>query len=82
MVLADRGYPKGLAFHFLEEIQKLFQDELRKEFGTGSVDYRSKIETIDKVYAFLKFGEEYNVFINTGRKSRQLILSACVFEVW
>merc|ERR1719356_644020 len=58
MALFDRGYPKNLAFAFLEEIHRLFQEELKREFGTGSVDYRSHIETIEKPYYFIKFDRQ------------------------
>merc|ERR1719337_807895 len=58
MALFDRGYPKNLAFAFLEDIHKLFQEELKREFGTGSVDYRSHIETIEKPYYFIKFDRQ------------------------
>jgi vesicle transport protein SEC22 len=32
--------------------------ELKREFGTGSVDYRSHIETIEKPYYFIKFDRQ------------------------
>merc|ERR1711953_1178327 len=53
--LFDKGYPKNLAFAFIEEIHLLFQEELKREFGTGSADHRSRIETIEKPYYFIKF---------------------------
>lgn len=55
MVLAQQAYPKKLAFVFLEEIKGLFYEELKREFGTGAVDFRSQIETIEKPYYFIKF---------------------------
>ncbi|CAD7973885.1 unnamed protein product [Amoebophrya sp. A25] len=55
MVLTGQDYPKKLAFAFLEEIYRLFLEELKREFGTHSVDYRSRIECIDKPYYFIKF---------------------------
>eukprot|EP00439_Symbiodinium_sp_Y106_P034692 s713_g4.t1 len=58
MALFDKGYPKNLAFCFLEDIHMLFQQELQREFGTGSVDYRSHIETIEKPYYFIKFDRQ------------------------
>merc|ERR1719230_1593204 len=58
MALFDTSYPKNLAFAFLEEIHRLFQEELKREFGTGSVDYRSHIETIEKPYYFIKFDRQ------------------------
>merc|ERR1719230_2119885 len=58
MALFDTSYPKNLAFAFLEDIHRLFQEELKREFGTGSVDYRSHIETIEKPYYFIKFDRQ------------------------
>lgn len=58
MALFDKNYPKNLAFAFLEDIHKTFQEELKREFGTGSVDYRSHIETIEKPYYFIKFDRQ------------------------
>ncbi len=35
--------------------------ELKSVFGTNSVDYYSKLETIDRAYYFIKFGKSnYN----------------------
>merc|ERR1712039_487653 len=58
MALFDRSYPKNLAFAFMGDVHRLFQEELKREFGTGSVDYRSHIETIDKPYYFIKFDRQ------------------------
>merc|ERR1711920_468539 len=58
MALFDRSYPKNLSFAFLEDIQRLFQEELKREYGTSSVDYRSRIETIEKPYYFIKFDRQ------------------------
>eukprot|EP00933_Yihiella_yeosuensis_P037613 TRINITY_DN31603_c0_g1_i1.p1 TRINITY_DN31603_c0_g1~~TRINITY_DN31603_c0_g1_i1.p1 ORF type:complete len:225 (+),score=50.28 TRINITY_DN31603_c0_g1_i1:136-810(+) len=58
MALFDRSYPKNLAFAFLEDVHRLFQEELKREFGTGSVDYRSHIECIEKPYFFIKFDRQ------------------------
>mmetsp|Transcript_99667 Transcript_99667/g.310447 ORF Transcript_99667/g.310447 Transcript_99667/m.310447 type:complete len:226 (+) Transcript_99667:99-776(+) len=58
MALFDVNYPKNLAFAFLKDIQNLFSEELKREFGTGSVDYRSHIETIEKPYYFIKFDRQ------------------------
>jgi len=58
MALFDQSYPKNLAFSFLDDIIMLFQQELQREFGTGSVDYRSHIETIEKPYFFIKFDRQ------------------------
>ncbi|SBT34298.1 CPW-WPC family protein, putative [Plasmodium ovale wallikeri] len=48
-------YPKKLAFLFLNDICKQFNDELMIQYGTHSIDYRSIIETIEKPYSFIKF---------------------------
>lgn len=58
MALFDKGYPKNLAFAFLGDIQRLFLEELKREYGTSSVDYRSRIETIEKPYYFIKFDRQ------------------------
>lgn len=55
MVLCDQCYPKGLAFAFLEDVIRAFQEELKIEFGTYSVDYQSRIDTIEKPYHFIHF---------------------------
>jgi len=59
LALFDKGYPKNMSFAFLEEIHKLFQEDLKREFGSsGAVDYRSHIETIEKPYYFIKFDRQ------------------------
>lgn len=55
MVLCDQCYPKGLAFAFLEDVISAFQEELKREFGTFSVDYQSRIDIIEKPYYFIHF---------------------------
>jgi len=54
MALCEKNYPIKLANSFLEELHAGFQQEVRSHYGT-SVDYRSKIETIEEPYYFLKF---------------------------
>jgi vesicle transport protein SEC22 len=56
MVLCDSSYPKRLGFAFLDDIKALFWEECKREFGVGGVDYRSRIECIQKPYHFIKFG--------------------------
>jgi len=58
MALFDKNYPKNLAFAFLEDISRLFQEELKREYGSGAVDYRSRVETIEKPYYFIKFDRQ------------------------
>merc|ERR1712232_557523 len=59
MALFDKSYPKNLAFSFIEEIYRLFQEELKREFGSSmGVNYRSHIETIEKPYYFIKFDRQ------------------------
>ena len=55
LCLAGKSFPKRLAFAFLEEIQRAFVEELKRHYGTGSVDYWSQIETIQKPYFFITF---------------------------
>jgi len=56
--LFEYCYPKMLAFTFLEELCDLFREELKQAFGSGSVDHRSHIETIDKPYSFVRFDRQ------------------------
>ena len=46
LVIADKSYPRKLAFSYL--------DELHKEFQTS---YGAKVDTVRKPYAFVGFGE-------------------------
>lgn len=57
MCLTDRKYPQKLAFLYLQQVADAFLAELQTQFGTGAVDHHSKIETIEKQYAFIKFGK-------------------------
>lgn len=45
LVIADKSYPRKLAFSYL--------DELSKEFATS---YGAKVDTVRKPYAFVSFG--------------------------
>jgi vesicle transport protein SEC22 len=45
LTIADKSYPRKLAFSYL--------DELSKEFSTS---YGPKVETVRKPYAFVGFG--------------------------
>ena len=45
LTLAEKAYPKKLAFQYLEELQKEF-----------SRLYGSQIDTVARPYAFIKFG--------------------------
>jgi len=55
LALASRSFPKRLAFVYLEDVHRAFVEELKRHYGTGSVDYRSQIETIQKPYSFITF---------------------------
>jgi len=56
LTLTHASYPKKLAFAFLDDVAQEFQGELQREFGgTAGVDFRSKVETIEKPYYFIKF---------------------------
>jgi vesicle transport protein SEC22 len=46
LTLTDKGYPKKLAFQYLEE--------LSSEFGRL---YGSQVDTVSRPYAFIKFGK-------------------------
>jgi vesicle transport protein SEC22 len=58
LALFDRVYPKSFAFTFLEEVHCMFREELKLQFGTGAVDYRSYIDSIVKPYSFLSFDRQ------------------------
>ena len=64
MVLTDSSYPAKLAFTYLEEVIGVFQEEMQKRYGTGGVDYGSRIETIDVPYAF----QNVERFVSKKRK--------------
>ncbi|KAF7457728.1 putative uracil phosphoribosyltransferase FUR1 [Cryptosporidium felis] len=55
MTLSGKSYPKKLAFSFLEEIKRLFVEEIKKEFANCGDDFKKQIEEIDKPYYFIKF---------------------------
>ena len=48
LVIADKSYPRKLAFSYL--------DELSKEFA---LSYGAKVDTVRKPYAFVGFGESH-----------------------
>ena len=48
LTLADKGYPKKLAYQYLEELQR--------EFATL---YHTEPESVARPYAFIKFGIVY-----------------------
>jgi len=58
MGIFEMCYPKVLAFTFLEEVLELFREELKRAFGSGAVDHRSHIETIQKPYYFVHFDRQ------------------------
>jgi vesicle transport protein SEC22 len=54
LMLADKNYPKRLAFLFLEEINREFVQSLRVEHGD---DWLRELETVGRAYAFIKFDQ-------------------------
>ena len=58
LVITDKKYPPKLAFCFIKDINEGFNEELKNQFGTQSVSYYSKLETIDRANYFIKF-EKY-----------------------
>ncbi|KAK9174381.1 Regulated-SNARE-like domain protein [Cryptosporidium meleagridis] len=54
MTLSGKSYPKKLAFSFLDEIKRLFIEELGREFANRD-EFKSLIDSIDKPYYFIKF---------------------------
>ncbi|CAN0242868.1 unnamed protein product [Pylaiella littoralis] len=58
LTLAEKGYPKRLAFLYLEEIHQEFVGELRQDYGEEWRNKASKaecVETAARPYAFIKF---------------------------
>jgi vesicle transport protein SEC22 len=53
LALTEKGYPKRLAFLFLEEISREFTDYLKLEYGEEA--WQRTVETIGRQYAFIKF---------------------------
>jgi len=52
LTLTDKGYPKRLAFLYLEEIHEAFVEELQRDEGS---EWRSKVDTVSRPYYFIKF---------------------------
>jgi len=50
--LTDKGYPKRLAFLFLEEIARDFEADLKQDHGDN---WMREVETVGRAYAFIKF---------------------------
>ena len=61
LALADKSYPKRLAFLFLEEISQDFESELRRDHGDN---WQRHVETVARQYAFITFD-------NTIQKKRR-----------
>jgi vesicle transport protein SEC22 len=73
LAITHKKYPAKLAFCFLNEIDEGFTEELKNQFGTQSVSYYSKLETIDRANYFIKF-EKYikkkrNAYLNVDDTS-------------
>eukprot|EP00831_Metopus_contortus_P057245 TRINITY_DN49714_c0_g1_i2.p1 TRINITY_DN49714_c0_g1~~TRINITY_DN49714_c0_g1_i2.p1 ORF type:complete len:251 (-),score=57.17 TRINITY_DN49714_c0_g1_i2:114-866(-) len=58
LTVCDGKYKREIAFTYLHEVAETFLEEIKKTYGTDSVDYRSRIETIDKPLFFKKFEVE------------------------
>lgn len=71
--IAEKSYPQKLAFCFLNEINERFSEELKNHFGTQSVSYYSKLETIDRANYFIKFEKSIKKikidYMNSGSDS-------------
>uniref|UniRef100_H3GVF5 Longin domain-containing protein n=1 Tax=Phytophthora ramorum TaxID=164328 RepID=H3GVF5_PHYRM len=61
LTLADRGFPKRLAFLYLEEVHAGFVEELERDSGNN---WRDVVTTVARPYAFIKFDK----FIQKKRK--------------
>ena len=58
---------------FLEDINDGFLEELKNVFGTNSVDYYSKLETIDRAYYFIRFGIEKSYFRKISEEEKKRV---------
>lgn len=56
LVITEKKYSQKLAFCLLEDLNSQFIEEMKSMFGS-TVDYYSKVETINKEYFFYKFGK-------------------------
>jgi vesicle transport protein SEC22 len=72
LALADKAYPKRLAFLFLEEISKDFENELRRDHGDN---WQRHVETVARQYAFITFD---NIIQKKRREYRDPASSANV----
>ncbi|RMX63382.1 hypothetical protein KXD40_005231 [Peronospora effusa] len=61
LTLADRGFPKRLAFLYLEEVHTGFIEDLERDSGRN---WRDVVTTVARPYAFIKFDK----FIQKKRK--------------
>ncbi|RLN84535.1 hypothetical protein BBJ28_00021976 [Nothophytophthora sp. Chile5] len=61
LTLADRGFPKRLAFLYLEEVHAGFVEELERDSNNN---WRDVVTTVARPYAFIKFDK----FIQKKRK--------------
>lgn len=55
LALTDKGYPKRLAFMFLEDVAQEFYKFMKKEHDEG---WMQAIETAGRQYAFIRFDRE------------------------
>ena len=74
LVICDDKFQQNVAFAFLLDLKELFHDKLKAEYGSQSIDYRSKIETIDKKHAFIKYGKRL-IEIRKSRSLRRNIMT-------
>merc|ERR1719375_2130806 len=59
----------GLAFTFLEDVINAFHEELKREFGTFSIDYQSRVDTIEKPYYFIHFDRTLKKLVDEYKDS-------------
>lgn len=55
LVLAEKSYPKRLAFVYLAELHNLFATHLQAEHGQ---QWEHALATVDRPYAFIKFDKQ------------------------
>ena len=54
LALAERAYPRKLAFAYLADCHRALAAEMAAEYGPGGA--RAAIDTASKPYSFMKFG--------------------------
>lgn len=63
LTLAEKGYPKRLAFLYLEEIHQEFVGELRQDHGEDWRNKASKRLRLDALFKLRRFSVKVELFV-------------------